>query len=52
MERFVVMDYSDSSVTVYENPEDKPTEELLKERGHNINECSVMFCQSVTINLK
>ena len=47
------MDYSDSSVTVYENPpEDKYTEELLKERGHNIDECSVMFCESVTINLK
>ena len=46
------MDYSDSSVTVYENPEGKPTEERLKERGHNIDECSVMFCESVTINLK
>ena len=46
------MDYSDSSVTVYENHEDKSIEELLKDRGHNIDECSVMFCESVTINLK
>lgn len=52
MERLVVMDFSDSSVTIYENPEDKSTEELLKERGHNIDECSVIFCESVTINLK
>lgn len=46
------MDYSDSSINIYENPEDKMTEELLKERGHNIDECSVMFCENVTINLK
>nr|DAI45599.1 MAG TPA: hypothetical protein [Bacteriophage sp.] len=52
MERLVVMDYSDSSVTVYENPENKSTEDLLRERGHNIGECVVMFCESVTINLK
>ena len=37
MERLVVMDYSDSSVTVYENHEHKSTEELLEERGHNID---------------
>ena len=52
MERLVVMDFSDSSVTVYSNPEDKDTETLLRELGHNIDECSVMFCESVTINLK
>lgn len=52
MERLVVMDYSDNSVTIYENPGHDDTEELLKERGHNIDECSVMFCESVTINLK
>ena len=52
MERLVVMDYSDSSVTIYENPGHDSTEELLKERVHNIDECSVMFCESVTINLK
>ena len=47
------MDFSDSSVTVYENPdENKDTETLLKEYGHNIEECSVMFCENVTINLK
>ena len=53
MERLVVMDFSDSSVTVYSNPdESKDTETLLMEYGHNPNECSVMFCESVTINLK
>ena len=53
MEKLVVMDFSDSSVTVYTNPpEDKDTETLLRELGHNIDECSVMFCESVTINLK
>ena len=52
MERLVVMDFSDSSVSIYTNPEDKDIETLLKEYGHNIVECSVMFCESVTINLK
>ena len=52
MERLVVMDFSDSSVSLYTNPEDKDTESLLRERGHNIDECSVMFCESVTIKLK
>ena len=46
------MDFSDSSVSVYTNPDDKDTEALLIELGHNIDECSVMFCESVTINLK
>ena len=52
MERLVVMDFSDSSVNVYTNPEDEDTEALLKKYGHNIDECSVMFCESVIINLK
>lgn len=53
MERLVVMDFSDSSVTVYNNlDENKDTETLLREYGHNPDECSVMLCESVTINLK
>ena len=53
MERLVVLDFSDSSVTFYSNPdESKDTETLLMEYGHNPDECSVMFCESVTINLK
>ncbi len=52
MERLVVMDFSDSSVSVYTNPKDKDTETLLRELGHNIDDCSVMFCESVTINLR
>ena len=52
MERLVVMDFSDSSGDEYSNPEDEVTEGLLKKYGHNIDEWSVMFCESVTINLK
>ena len=53
MERLVVMDFSGSSVTIYNNPdESKDTETLLREYRHNPDECSVMFCESVTINLK
>lgn len=51
MEKLVVMDLSDSSVNVYTNPEDKDTETLLQEYGHNIDDCSIMFCEGVTINL-
>lgn len=46
------MDFSDNSVSVYTNPEDKDTEALLKEYGYNIDGCSVMSCESVTIRLK
>lgn len=53
MEKLVVMDSSDSSVTIYSNPdESKDTETLLREYGHNLDECSFMFCESVTVNLK
>ena len=52
MERLVVMDFSDSSVSVYTNPKDEDTETLLRELGHNIDDCCVMFCESVTINLR
>jgi len=52
MERLVVMDYSDSSVTVYTNPKDEDTDTLLRELGHNPDECSCMFCENVSINLK
>ena len=52
IERLVVMDFSNSSVSVYTNPEDKDTKTLLMEYGHNPDECSVMLCESVTINLK
>ena len=53
MEILVVMDFSGSSVTIYNNPdESKDTETLLREYGHNSDECSVMFCESVTIKLK
>ena len=52
MERLVVMDFSDNSVNIYTNLEDKDTETLLREYGHNIDDCSIMFCENVTINLK
>ena len=44
MEKLVVLDYSNSSVSVYENPKDiENTETLLREYSHNIDECSFMF---------
>lgn len=54
MERLVVMDYSSSSVTVYPISENdqKTTETLLESLGHNPDECSYMFCESVKIELK
>lgn len=54
MERLIVMDYSDSSVTIYENlhSEDVDIEELLKDLGHNIDECSYMWCESFTLKFK
>lgn len=52
MEKLIVMDYSDSSISVYVNPkENVDSETLLSEYGHNINECSFMFCENVTIRL-
>ena len=52
MEKLVVMDYSDSSISIYPNPKEYlDSETLLSEYGHNINECSFMFCENVTINL-
>ena len=50
MERLVVMDFSDSSVSVYTNPEDKDTETLLREQGHNIDQSNVMVYESGSIN--
>ena len=38
MERLVVMDFSDSSVSIYTNPEEKKKKKQLRERGHNIDE--------------
>ena len=51
MERLVVMDFSNNSINIYTNPEDKDTETLLRKYGHNIDDCNIMFCENVTINL-
>lgn len=54
MERLVVMDYSDSSVNIYNinNSDNRDTESILSDLGHNIDDCSVMWCESVKVNLK
>lgn len=54
MERLVVMDFSNGSVNVYaiESSENRSTEDILRDLGHNIDECSVMWCESVSINLR
>lgn len=55
MQRLVVLDFSTSSVNIYSlTPEDadKHPDDLLKELGHNTNNCSYMFCESLSINLK
>lgn len=52
MEKLVVMDFSDSSITIYENPDkDKHIEDLLYDLGHNIDECSYMLCDKLKLNL-
>lgn len=49
-EKLVVMDYSDNSVTIYNNIDsDASTEDLLKERGHNLENCIVMFTDNLSI---
>lgn len=54
MEKLVVMDFSDSSVNIYniEATENDNTEDILNKLGHNIDDCNVMWCESVSINLR
>lgn len=53
MEKLVVMDFSDSSVNIYNiNDSDERTpEEIVEELGHNMDECSIMWCKKLSINL-
>lgn len=49
MEKLAVIDYSNSSITIYTLDEElssiEDSEELLKKLGHNTDECSWMFSE-------
>lgn len=53
LEKFVVMDYSDSSVNVHtlDSNDDRDTEDILRSLGYNMDECSFMWCTKLTINI-
>lgn len=52
MENLIVMDYSDSSINVYNIDVTKDSaEETIEKLGHNINNCYYMVSPKVTINL-
>ena len=52
METLVVLDYEDSSVNIYkgEFPKNIDTDKLLKELGHDENDCTWMFFKDIKIN--
>lgn len=54
MEKLVVMDTSDSSVNVYNinDSDDREVEDILSDLGHNIDDCFIMWCNNVSINLR
>lgn len=55
MEKLVVMDFSDSSISVYSvnDSDDRTPEDILTELGHNMDDCSIMWCESdIRINIK
>lgn len=53
MEKLVVMDFSDSSINVYNvNETDNRTpEEIVESLGHNMDDCATMWCEKVSINV-
>lgn len=55
MEKLVVMDFSDSSVNIYSinDSDDRTPEDILTELGHNIDDCSTMWCNGdISVNIK
>lgn len=55
MEKLIVMDYSDSSINIYKinNSDDRDDESILSDLGHNIDECSYMWCENdLRINIE
>lgn len=53
LEKFVVMDYSDSSINVHtlDSSDDRDTEDILRSLGYNMDECSFMWCTKATVNI-
>lgn len=53
MEKLIVMDYSDSSVNVYNinDSDDRSPYEIVESLGHNIDECALLWCQHVSIRI-
>lgn len=52
MEQIAILDYSTHNVYIYditEELEGYDTETLLKELGHNLDNCSVMFGDDIKI---
>lgn len=52
MEQIAILDYSTNNVYIYditEELEGYDTETLLKELGHNLDNCSVMFGNNIKI---
>lgn len=52
-EKLVVLDYSDSSVNIYNDiPDIDDSEELLRHFGHKASQCSWMFCSTLHLNME
>lgn len=47
------MDYSDSSINLYSinDADDRTPEEIVESLEHNMDECSIMWADKVTINI-
>lgn len=56
MEKLAVMDYSNSSITIYTLDEElssiEDSEEVLKKLGHNTDECSWMFSENIKVEIQ
>lgn len=52
MEILTVLDYCDSSINIYNisSDDNRDIEIILKELGHNIDECDWMFSENISIN--
>lgn len=55
MQKLVIMDYANSSIDIYEVNsfvDNDKAEQLMSEWGYNIDECSFMLCDNLSINFK
>ena len=52
MEKIAILDYSTNNVYIYKITEELDgynTEDILKELGHDLNNCSVMFGENIGV---